>query len=266
MSEDDKESIIRVVVFITGLLLISYFACFVHAEPVKNSMREARVYPQPPYKIVILDSGYDPARAPIEAKLCKTGHRDMATRTNNINYVHPHGTKVASIIAEKLKDVDYCLIIMQIFTDGKLQSQDEDIAQVINDAIGLGATAINVSIGGNRIFRAERDAFINVSKTGIPVFLAAGNQSHNLDENCNFYPACYKFKNFVVAGMVDDDYPKQRAKVSNYGKLVDIWAPGYYRLGEVEEWEHGTSFAAPRALADYILFLEHKRLAALKKK
>ncbi len=174
---------------------------------------------------------------------------------------------VVDVLAEKLKDVDYCLIIFQVFTTTPNHSPDatsEDIASALNDTVGLHVTAINASWDGPVPLPLEKKAFEKVERVKTPVFVAAGNHHVNLDVDCQSYPTCYGIKNVISVGMQDLESPKEHAKISNYGKLVTIWAPGYYRMGDEENWNQGTSFAAPRALADYILFLEHKRLAALK--
>lgn len=221
---------------------------------------------EPRYKIAVVDSGYDPARAAVTPKLCKNGHYDFQTNTSNVNYIGNHGTKVISIIAEKLKNTDYCLIVFQVYEDSSFEARPGNVAKAVNDALGLGVSAINLSLGGARTFPAEREAFANLEKTGIPAFLAAGNKKQNLDMNCKQYPACYKFKNIIIVGAQDFDNPKIHSDISNYGRTVSIWAPGYYRMGSNEtDYAFGTSFATPRALAEYILFLEHKRLSAAKK-
>ncbi len=248
--------------FLFGFFIISPF---LRAHSAEVQPRSGATSPR--YKIAILDTGYDPARAAFPAKLCKTGHYDFSTHTANINYVNPHGTQVASIIAEKLKDVDYCLVIFQLF-DAHINVPAIEVAQALNDAIGLGVTAINLSFGGRAPEPLERGALLNVSNAKIETFAAAGNSGQNLDMNCNYYPACYKFKNMIVVGAQDPELPKQHDHRSNYGKaIVDVWARGDYSMGDNEaDYNFGTSFATPRALAEYILFLEHKRLAAQGKK
>lgn len=224
---------------------------------------------EPRYKIAVIDSGYDPARAYEPAKLCKTGHYDFFTKTANVAYYHVHGTHVADVLVEKLKDVDYCLIIFQVFTetfsDGP-KAGAKDIAQALHDSIGLGVTAINMSFGSFVAVKEEEQALKATATVPIPAFVAAGNDHMDLDKKCGYFPACYSAKNIVIVGAQDIDVPKMHAEYSNYGKRVSVWAPGYFNKGEESGWKYGTSYAAPRALAEYILFLEHKRLQVAHKK
>lgn len=220
-------------------------------------------YVEPRYKIAIIDTGYDPSRAVFKLKLCKTGHYDYLTKTSNVNFFHEHGTRVADIIAEKLKDVEYCAIIYQMYTttekDGP-HAELKDEADAINMATGERVTAINLSFSGPDKAPEEIQALDWATQSGVTIFIAAGNEHKNLNYKCDVYPACHKFNRMIVVGMQDYDEPKKHDKDSNYGRRVDVWAPGY-SFDKEDNFEHGTSFAAPRALADYILFLEHKRLA-----
>ncbi len=247
------------VISATLWILIWGFSCSQHA----------RADQEPRYKIAVIDTGYDPARAHVPAKLCKIGHYDSLTKTANINYYHPHGTQVVDLIAEKLKDVDYCIVIFQTMTTGnskKPEATPEDIAKALNDSIGLGITAVNLSLSSETPAAAEEDGIKNVATARIPMFIAAGNKHRNLDYGCVAYPACYRYKNIVIVGAQDENFPNTPSPISNYGKRVTVWAPGYYHMGDESEWQaSATSYAAPRALSEYILFLEHKRLQAASK-
>ncbi len=249
-------ALITVMVYLLGLLcVILTEAAF--AENV------------PKYKIAVLDTGYDPARAQHPAKLCSTGHYDFSTHTANVNYVHTHGTEVIDLIAEKLKDIDYCIIVFQVFDSGKrdttgnFQFYATSVEQSLNDAIGLKVAAVNASYGGLKSLEPEKNGFRNLATAKIPAFVAAGNEQMNFDKACNYFPACYLFKNIIVVGAQDYENPKRHYSESNYGKRVDIWAPGYYK-GTDGIMSRGTSYAAPRALAEYILFLSQRDAAKSK--
>ncbi len=89
--------------------------------------------------------------------------------------------------------------------------------------------------------------------------MAAGNKKLNLvRKKCLQFPECYSFKNLIVVGAQDYNEPKKHAEYSNYGTRVDLWAPGWY-LNKDGSMSHGSSYAAPRALSEYILYLERKK-------
>ncbi len=245
---EDTERII-ITAFIVGLLLGLLAVGLVHAD-------------EPRYKIAILDTGYDPARATGNPILCKEGHYDFLTNTRNVNFVHPHGTRIASIIAEKLKGVDYCLVIFQIFTGADVTAiPNGAVKQSLDDLGGLRVSAANMSFGGELESKEEQEGIKNAIKGNAAIFIAAGNLHHDLDKKCDYFPVCYKVPGMVVVGAQDLTNPKKHADISNYGKVVDVWAPGYWKnLDDPADDDFGTSYAAPRALSEYILFLEHKRL------
>lgn len=221
------------------------------------------VFPQPPFKIAIIDSGYAPALGKRSLKLCKTGHYDYMTETSNLAYHGPHGQRIAEIIAEKLKDVDYCAVIYQVEVGGGY-IPEANIAEALDRALGEGIVAINLSM--QVVGKAPDQCLVNtikkLSEAHAPptIFVAVGNESKNLDYKCDTYPACSKYRNIIRVGALDYNLPRTRAQYSNYGKVVQIWAPGYF-FDNDEEMVEGTSYAAPRALSEFILFLDHKHRA-----
>jgi len=239
----------------------NYVPKLVHPSYNQADIRESRVKAGlPRYKIAIIDSGYDPSRSNIGLKLCKEGHYNYQTKTATAGFTHVHGTRVADLIATPLKDLDYCAIVYQVVTDDVNQISLENTTDAINLAIAEQVDAINYSMAGTSQSPTEKAALQTAANIGIPVFIAAGNHGLNLDKTCNIFPPCYKIKGITVVGAQDYDSPKHRAKTSNYGKIVDFWAPGYYKNVHEDLMYFGTSYAAPRALSEFILFLEHKRL------
>lgn len=240
----------------------NYVPRLVHPSYSQAEIREARVKAgEPRYKIAIIDTGYDPTRATALLKLCKKGHYDYGTKTANLAYNRPHGTFMASIIAEKLKDVDYCAIVYQAATgDGPMPVAPDDVVDALNNSIAEKVDAVNLSLVAKDIaYPPERAAIQVAADLGLPVFIAAGNNKANLDVKCNYYPACYKIKGAFIVGAQDPLDRKHPASYSNYGKVVDVWGPGEY-VDYQGYTQTGTSVATARALSEYILFLEHKRL------
>lgn len=231
--------------------------------PARGEYRVA--HGEPRYKIAIIDTGYDENTATEKLKLCKTGHFDMFTKQPRVNYRHPHGSQVASIIAKRLKNVDYCAVVLQIVSLPLSEWRPDNTAVTLTKAMEADVDAVNMSFGGvdpvdSELGRLpEKLAVQAAGEQGIVMFMAAGNDSLDLDKECNAFPACYQTKNKVVVGYTDPFYPNKRNPDSNYGKVVKVWARGDYqdKTGYIH---YGSSYAAPRALAEYILFLEHKRL------
>lgn len=215
---------------------------------------------EPRYVIAIIDTGYNPKLATIPLKLCKTGHYDAITNTNNPNWSHPHGTRIANIIAERLKDVDYCAQIINYYRPEREVTDVDRLVQALNHVQGRIPDFFNLSYEGIGREEGEEASLRRLTEAGAVLFAAAGNGGKNLDFMCNVYPACYKLKNLYVVGAKSFENPKERAPYSNYGKKVDLWAGGYAIDKEGELCGQGTSYAAPRALSEYVLWLEAKRL------
>ncbi|KAG0739986.1 hypothetical protein G6F66_011052 [Rhizopus arrhizus] len=117
-----------------------------------------------------------------------------------------------------------------------------------------GAVA-NMSLGGGR--SPSLDRFVNGAvRAGIVFSVAAGNDN---EDACDYSPAAAELAITVGASTKED----RRAYFSNYGKCVDVFAPG---LNILSTWRgsryatniiSGTSMAAPHVagLAAYLLSL-----------
>ncbi len=201
-------------------------------------------------KIAIIDTGYDKTLLDpdgVELHLCAKGHYDFATETSIVNSGNKHGTIVGTIIAEGLQDVEYCAVIYQV--QGLLGITAENLTRAVQMAKKEGVFAVNISLEGINHAQRERMALYDLGDKGTAIFVAAGNRHQNLDEVCNSYPGCYKIPNMQIVGASDESM-EFRAAYSNYGSRITSWYRGDFTLGGVQM--QGTSFAAPRALADYV--------------
>jgi subtilisin family serine protease len=209
-----------------------------------------RTYKGQQIRIAIIDTGYSPRFGSVPLKLCKTGHFDFMTSKPEVGSVSPHGSIVGAIIAEELQDVNYCAVIYQVVGPEGLTATT--VQKAFEKAKTSGIAAINLSLSGRAHSFAEKNAIKAVADRGTVIFAAAGNDQMDLGNFCNSFPACYSIPNMYVVGATEreNSYP---ARYTNYGTKVTIWLPGDYEFqGQVVE---GTSFAAPRALSDYVYSL-----------
>ncbi|CCE65601.1 hypothetical protein TPHA_0M00230 [Tetrapisispora phaffii CBS 4417] len=118
-----------------------------------------------------------------------------------------------------------------------------------------GATA-NMSLGGGK--SPALDQAVNAAvKAGVHFAVAAGNENQDA---CNSSPAAAENAITVGASTLSDD----RAYFSNYGKCVDIFAPGlnilstYIGTNDATATLSGTSMASPHVagLLTYLLSLQ----------
>jgi subtilisin family serine protease len=115
----------------------------------------------------------------------------------------------------------------------------------------------NFSLGGSKS-AALNTAVTNLSKSGVFVAVAAGNENQNA---CNTSPASAGWVQAVGASTSYDN----RATFSNYGGCVDIFAPGYGIRSTVPgggaATANGTSMASPHAAGVAALYLQSHRSA-----
>lgn len=208
---------------------------------------------KPLVKIGIIDTGYESggAQALATLKLCPTGHYDFYSEKPVVARTDKHGTMVGTIIAETLQNVNYCAVIFQVVTkNGEITP--ETIARAVMRASKEHLQAVNVSLTGTAASFYEARAFKALSDSGARIFVAAGNDHRDLNFACQSYPACYQVKNIQIIGALTEDL-EQPAQYSNHGGRVNLWYSGVYNDGFTHA--QGTSFAAPRAAADYLLSL-----------
>lgn len=175
-----------------------------------------------------------------------------------------HGTHVSGIIgAVRNNNIgvdgivnDVRIMFIRAVPGG--DEHDKDVALAIRYAVDNGAKIINMSFGKpvSPYKKMVDDAVKYADKNGVLLVHAAGNDGENIDKE-PFYPnPVYldgsKATNFLTIG-ASGDYSTGglTASFSNYGKMVDIFAPGVYinstTFGNGYEPYDGTSMASPVA-------------------
>jgi len=138
---------------------------------------------------------------------------------------HGHGTHVAGTIAQTTNNgygvagIAHEASIMPLkVLSARGSGTVSDIAEAIRFAADNRADVINMSLGGGGDSQVMREAIDYANKKGVVVIAAAGNANYNSAS----YPALYP----RVVGVSALDSAEQKAFYSNYGKGVDISAPG----------------------------------------
>lgn len=111
---------------------------------------------------------------------------DYYDNDTNVSGGNSHGTHVAGIVGANSGQVtgvapDAQLMIMKIFGDDGSGAHDSDIIAALEDAVVLGADAVNMSLGMTAGFSEAaatktREVYQRVKNAGISLMCAAGNE------------------------------------------------------------------------------------------
>ena len=206
--------------------------------------------------IYVLDNGLDRAHPDLNV----VNHVNFTTAVNAATCAH--GTRVAGVIAARDNDLGVVGVVPgALLTAVKVTTCDpvSSASTAIKGVDWVTQNAIrpavaNMSIGG--FANSTLDAAVKRSAdSGVFYAIAAGNNS---------WDACWTSPQragthggvMTVAATAEND---SEASFSNYGRCVDIWAPGANvtttDLGGATVTSSGTSYAAPHVAGTAALYL-----------
>lgn len=190
-------------------------------------------------KIAVIDTGFGYLGLGRDVRLCKFGHKDFSGENHQQNYfgtvtplpldVHSHGTNIAGIIDDRLKNtgIPYCIVILKYWHEDEkrnmVASHDNLVSTVeaIKYSKNIKIDFINYSGGGlatHPIEVAAVKAFIDAGGTFVA---AAGNERSDLSKK-SYFPAMDDPR-VVVVGNGTKENPEPS---SNYGDRVNEWENG----------------------------------------
>lgn len=176
--------------------------------------------------IVLLDTGVDSLSNPA---LCTEWHKDF-THTTLIDRLR-HGEIILEIASRGVNIDKYCFVMVK-FTNSRDNSyfDFEEIYKHIETIPNV--SVLNMSLSGPAYSVLELEYLRIFTKSGTRVVVAAGNDSKNLDNDCDAYPACYTIesKRFIVVSGY--------SAVSNRGSVVKKYFKDLY------DKQRGSSIAA----------------------
>ena len=179
---------------------------------------------------------------------------------------HGHGSHCSGIIGAKGDDgkgivgVNWNVRIMPVkFLGGDGGGTLEGAVMAVDYATKMGAKIMSNSWGGGGASQALKEAIERSNVAGAIFVAAAGNDSSNNDSTPT-YPASYGVPNILTVAAVDNR--GNLASFSNFGKTVDVAAPGvniYSSItnGQYASWS-GTSMATPHVSGVVALLASHE--------
>jgi subtilisin family serine protease len=168
---------------------------------------------------------------------------------------HGHATHISGIISAKpnattgLSGVCPGVRIMPLkyYDNASLGYNNlQNTVRAIYYAVKMGAQIINYSGGGAEPSTSEKAAIEYARQRGVLFVAAAGNDGHNNDI-FPYYPASYGLDNIISVASVDKQ--NQLLPSSNYGKNVQVAAPGLGILSTLPHKKTGTMSGTSQATA-----------------
>ena len=205
-------------------------------------------------KIAIIDDGLDAAHEDLEGAIIDT--YDISTGTTNVAHSNKndyHGTAVTGIIGARVNGKGIQGIASKsqiIFIKYKEIMSDSETIELFSKAEAFGADIINCSWGTYHVSQAVKAKIQDLSINGrggkgtIIVF-ASGNDDQNMGNDESAIPEV------VAVGATDRE--NLRSYYSNYGKYLDVVAPGGYDIGitTLDDMGNGGSASLDK---NYILY------------
>ncbi len=174
-------------------------------------------------RVVVLDTGLSLEDPRFSELLCQD-YPGIDFTEEGIKDIHGHGTHVTGIIKQFAKDSQYCLTILKYYSTK--QSNKDSLKAIVSSLkfiSWLKPKVVNWSGGGETW---NDDEYYYIKNTPETTFVVAvGNDNANLDEHCNYYPACYKLPNIIRIGSLKQD-GKIKADSSNFGNIVNFFEIG----------------------------------------
>jgi len=198
-------------------------------------------------QIAVIDTGVDSTHPDLAGKVIN-GH-DYVDNDNDPMDLNGHGTHVAGVAAAVTNNQQgiagmapkakiYAVRVLDENGKGTL----DKVASGIVEAADHGAKVINLSLGSSQSAQTLKDAIDYAWNKGAVVVAAAGNDGTSAPT----YPAYYN----QVLAVAATDSSDHKAEFSNYGKWVDVAAPGVditsTYVGGGYKMMSGTSMAVPQ--------------------
>ena len=194
--------------------------------------------------VAVVDTGVDSEHTFLKDRIIPV-NKNFVNSDLNSNDGHSHGTHVAGIVVDATLPNVKILPVKVMGDDGKGTSLSVYNGTIF--AIEQNCDVINMSLGGFGKSELDEEAVLAAVSENISVVVAAGNESVDA-MMCS--PA--SIEEAITVGAIAE-HTGNYANYSNYGSVVDIWAPGSNVNSCIPdnkfEKKSGTSMASPHVAA-----------------
>ena len=208
----------------------------------------------PEVVVAVIDSGVDLNNEYLKDRIKPTGFNNAGDgdEGSEQDYLY-HGTTVTSVIANCTTDNVKIANYRCISGEGYIES-DLLACTAILDAVNDGVIAINCSFGSYNEYNMYDKVLEYAWSMSCPVFSSSGNDGQdNCFLGCN--PLTASEYTISVGASTKINSP---ASFTNYGKFVDILAPGdnmpLISLNDKIEVMSGTSYSSPFMVGVYAMY------------
>lgn len=192
--------------------------------------------------VAIVDTGIDYTHPYLRDYVPNKGY-DFINNDYDAYDDNSHGTHVAGIVLSTMSGTSVKLLPIKVLS-GSGYGSSLSVSNGILYAAECGADVINLSLGGasSGSGHYEDQAIATAISKGTVVVVAAGNDSSDTAYACPAHNS-----SAIVVAAIDEN--KERAYFSNYGKTVDVAAPGVNIYSSIPNggyaYYSGTSMATP---------------------
>ncbi len=204
-----------------------YLKNSVDADAHINAKESFKIYTGKGVKVAVIDDGFDINHPEIKDKIIATisvdKNANVGSDVSHTDSAKHHGTSVAGIIAS----ADNNIGLMGVAPDVELilikypdELDDAVLIEMFNQAVSAGADIINCSWGTGEVSDTFRDYMESLNVT---VVFASGNGNKDMGNDESAISS--------VIGVGATDKENLRTSYSDYGKDLDLVAPGGGKFG-----------------------------------
>lgn len=176
-----------------------------------------------PLKVAVIDTGIE-AKFLNTSNLCLTGHKSFygIDGVESLEDDIGHGTNVIGLINKYAKNANYCIVVIKFTKQGAPPSDSiPTFKKALLYAESIKPDIINISVSGRGVADGEAAIIKRLLDRGVKIVVAAGNHAANMDKDCNYYPACYDERMWVISSNDLDQ--------TNKGDIVDAYLSGKHK-------------------------------------